>query len=244
MVFTDFLELHGDGCFRDDPAIIAGMGKIDGKSVFLIGQEKGRTTKEKIYRNWGMAHPEGYRKSLRIMKLAEKFGRPVISLIDTTAAYPGIGAEERGQAQAIARNIKEMSRLRTPIIVIVIGEGGSGGAMGIGVGDFVGMQEYAYYSVISPEGCASILWKDSKKAEEAAKCLRISAQDLMDLGVIDEILPEPLGGAHRNPQDAAKALKKTILTHLDRFSSVSPDTLVKKRIEKFRSMGKYSTNPA
>jgi acetyl-CoA carboxylase carboxyl transferase subunit alpha len=244
MMLTDFLELHGDGCFRDDPAIIAGMGKIDGKPIFLIGQEKGRTTKEKIYRNWGMAHPEGYRKCLRVMKLAEKFGRPLVSLVDTTAAYPGIGAEERGQAQAIARNLKEMSRLRIPIIVVLIGEGGSGGAIGIGVGDFVAMQEYAYYSVISPEGCASILWKDSKRAEEAAKCLRISAKDLKEFGVIDEILPEPKGGAHRDPEESANTLKKTILKHLDHFSSVSPDTLVKKRIEKFRAMGKYSTNPA
>lgn len=239
LMITDFFELHGDGCFRDDPAIIAGIGKIDGKSIILIGQEKGRTTKEKIHHNWGMAHPEGYRKALRVMKLGEKFHKPIVTLIDTPGAYPGIGAEERGQAQSIAQNIRAMITLKTPIIVIIIGEGGSGGALGIGVGDIVLMQEYAFYSVISPEGCASILWKDAKKAEEAAKHLRPTAQDLMELGVIDGIIPEPKGGAHRNPEEAANILKQTLLTHLNHFSSIPIDTLAEKRIKKFESIGVY-----
>lgn len=240
LILTNFFELHGDGCFRDDPAIIAGMGQIDGKSIILIGHEKGRTTKDKIYRNWGMAHPEGYRKALRVMRLAEKFSKPSIILIDTPGAYPGIGAEERGVHLSIAQNIKAMCSLNTPIIVIIIGEGGSGGAIGIGVGDIVLMQEYAYYSVISPEGCASILWKDAKKTEEAAKSLHLTAQDLLELGVIDGIIPEPRGGAHRNQEEAAKILKQTILTHLNHLSSVPVDTLVKNRIKKFQSIGIYS----
>ncbi|MBI4723037.1 MAG: acetyl-CoA carboxylase carboxyltransferase subunit alpha [Candidatus Stahlbacteria bacterium] len=239
LILTDFIELNGDRCFRNDPSIIAGMGKIDGKSIVFIGQEKGRTTKEKIYRNFGMPHPEGYRKALRIMEMGEKFGKPIVALIDTPGAYPGIGAEERGQAQAIAKNIMAMCTLKTPIIVIVIGEGGSGGALGIGVGDIVLMQEYAFYSVISPEGCASILWKDSKKAEEAAKSLRLTTQDLLEFKVIDGIIPEPKGGAHRNFSEAANMLKQAILTQLNCFSSIELNTLVEKRIKKFQSMGMY-----
>lgn len=239
LMISDFFELHGDGYFRDDPTIIAGIGKIDGKSVVLIGQEKGRTTKEKIYRNWGMAHPEGYRKALRIMKLAEKFGKPIITLIDTPGAYPAIGAEERGIAQAIAQNIKAMCSLKTIIITVIIGEGGSGGAIGIGVGDVILMQEYAYYSVISPEGCASILWKDGKNVEEAAKFLRLTSQDLKEIGIVDEIVSEPRGGAHRNHEEAARILKQLILTHLNHLSSVHTDVLVEMRAKKFQSMGVY-----
>ncbi|MCK4352545.1 acetyl-CoA carboxylase carboxyltransferase subunit alpha [candidate division WOR-3 bacterium] len=239
LMFTDFLELHGDGCFRDDPAMIAGIGKIDGKSVVLVGHEKGRKTKDKLYRNFGMAHPEGYRKALRVMKIGEKFGKPIISLIDTPGAYPGIGAEERGQAQAIAQNIKAMSTLRVPIIVIVTGEGGSGGALGIGVGDIVLVQEYAFYSVISPEGCASILWRDAKKAPDAAEALHITAQDLLKLKVIDGIIKEPEGGAHRDYEKSASILKQTILENLNHLSSIPPDALIEKRLNKFESMGIY-----
>jgi acetyl-CoA carboxylase carboxyl transferase subunit alpha len=239
LIITDFFELHGDGCFSDDPAVITGIGKIEDKSIVFIGQEKGRTTKDKIYRNFGMLHPEGYRKALRVMKLGEKFAKPIVVLIDTPGAYPGIGAEERGQAQAIARNIKEMSTLRTPIIVIVIGEGGSGGALGVGVGDVILMQEHAFYSVISPEGCASILWRDANKAEKAASSLRLTAQDLFELKIIDEIIPEPLGGAHRDPERAAFLLKQVIIKHLNHISSVPLDELVRKRIEKFENMGVY-----
>ncbi|MDI6840866.1 MAG: acetyl-CoA carboxylase carboxyltransferase subunit alpha [bacterium] len=241
LMVNEFLELHGDGCFRDDPAIVAGIGKLDGKSVVIVGHEKGRTTKDKLYRNFGMAHPEGYRKALRVMKLGEKFGKPIVSLIDTPGAYPGIGAEERGQAQAIAQNIKAMSTIRVPIIVIITGEGGSGGALGIGVGDIVLMQEYAFYSVISPEGCASILWRDAKKAPEAAEALHITAQDLLELKVIDGIVKEPEGGVHRNPEQSAAILKQTILDNLNHLSSMPIEILVKNRIEKFKSMGVYST---
>ncbi|MDD2890807.1 MAG: acetyl-CoA carboxylase carboxyltransferase subunit alpha [bacterium] len=240
LMFSEFFELHGDGCFRDDPAIIAGMGKIDNKPVVLIGHEKGRSTKERMYRNFGMANPEGYRKAMRVMKLGEKFKRPVISLIDTAGAYPGIGAEERGQAQAIAYNLREMSALKVPIIAIVTGEGGSGGALGIAVADVVLMQEYAFYSVISPEGCASILWRDANKSAEAAKALRITAKDLLELGVIDEIVPEPTGGAHCNPEETAKTLKRTILEKLEPLLSTPPEILVKNRVKKFKAMGIYA----
>lgn len=241
LMLPDFLELHGDGCFRDDPAIIAGIGEIDGKSIVLVAHEKGRTTKEKLYRNFGMAHPEGYRKALRIMRLGEKFGKPIISLIDTPGAYPGIGAEERGQAQAIAQNIKAMCTLRVPIIVIITGEGGSGGALGIGVGDRVLMQEYAFYSVISPEGCASILWHDAKKAPEASEALKLTAPYLLKLKVIDDIIPEPEGGAHRDYKKSAEFLKQAILQNLNHLSDIAPDILIKERVKKFESMGVYKS---
>ncbi|OYD16069.1 acetyl-CoA carboxylase carboxyl transferase subunit alpha [candidate division WOR-3 bacterium JGI_Cruoil_03_44_89] len=236
-ITENFLEIHGDGCFRDDPAIICGLARIKGKSVVLIGQEKGRTTKEKIKRNFGMAHPEGYRKALKVARLAARFGKPLVCLVDTTGAYPGIGAEERGQAQAIAVNIKEFAHLPTPIIVVITGEGGSGGALGIGVGDVIAIMQYAYYSVISPEGCASILWRDASKAPEAAEALKVTAQDLIELGVVDKVIPEPSGGAHRNPNEAASILRDFILGEIDRLSGIPVEELVKKRIEKFQGMG-------
>lgn len=233
----DFFEIHGDGCFRDDPAIICGLASIKGKAVVLIGQEKGRSTKEKIKRNFGMVHPEGYRKALKVARFAAKFEKPIVSLVDTPGAYPGIGAEERGQAQAIAVNIREFAYLPTPMIIIITGEGGSGGALGIGIGDVVVIMQYAYYSVISPEGCASILWRDASKAPEAAEALKITAQDLIELGVVDKIIPEPSGGAHRNPEEAAYILRDFILDEVDRLSKIPVKELVKRRIEKFQSMG-------
>ncbi len=239
LIFSDFFELHGDRCFRDDPAIITGIGKINGKSVVLIGNEKGRRTRERIYRNFGMAHPEGYRKALRIMRFGEKFGKPIIIFIDTAAAYPGVGAEERGQAQAIAQNIKAMSTLKVPILVMITGEGGSGGAIGIGVGDIILIQEYAFYSVIPPEACASILWRDVNRAPEAAESLKLTPKNLLKFKVIDEIIKEPNGGAHRDHQKAASILKEAILKHLNHLSSISPNVLVEKRIEKFASIGVY-----
>lgn len=239
LIMDEFFETHGDGVFRDDTAIIAGIGKIGDKSVVLIGHEKGRTTKEKLRRNFGMAHPDGYRKAIRIMKLGARFAKPIVCLIDTPGAYPGIGAEERGQAQAIAYNIREMSTLPVPVIIIIIGEGGSGGALGIGVGDKIAVMEYAFYSVISPEGCASILWRDSAKAPEAAESLKITSDELLKLGVIDKIIKEPPGGAHRDHKKAGEILKKEILETLDELSKIEPNELVKKRIEKFGKMGVY-----
>jgi len=236
-ITDDFFEIHGDGCFKDDPAIICGLARIKGKSILLMGQEKGRTTKEKIKRNFGMAHPEGYRKVLKAARFAAKFGKPIVSLVDTPGAYPGIGAEERGQAQAIAINIREFAHLPTAIVVIITGEGGSGGALGIGVGDVVAIMQYAYYSVISPEGCASILWRDASKAPDAAEALKITAQDLFELGVVDKIIPEPSGGAHRDPEKAASILKDFILDEIDRLSEIPVEELVKRRIEKFQGMG-------
>lgn len=236
-ITDDFFEIHGDGCFRDDPAIICGLARIKGKAVVLIGQEKGRSTKEKIKRNFGMVHPEGYRKALKVARFAAKFEKPIVSLVDTPGAYPGIGAEERGQAQAIAVNIREFAYLPTPMIIIITGEGGSGGALGIGIGDVVVIMQYAYYSVISPEGCASILWRDASKAPEAAEALKITAQDLIELGVVDKIIPEPSGGAHRNPEEAAYILRDFILDEVDRLSKIPVKELVKRRIEKFQSMG-------
>ncbi len=236
-ITDDFFEIHGDGCFRDDPAIICGLASIKGKTVVLIGQEKGRSTKEKIKRNFGMVHPEGYRKALKVARFAAKFEKPIVSLVDTPGAYPGIGAEERGQAQAIAVNIREFAYLPTPMIIIITGEGGSGGALGIGIGDVVVIMQYAYYSVISPEGCASILWRDASKAPEAAEALKITAQDLIELGVVDKIIPEPSGGAHRNPEEAAYILRDFILDEVDRLSKIPVKELVKRRIEKFQSMG-------
>lgn len=236
-ITEDFFEIHGDGCFRDDPGLICGLARIEKRSLILMGHEKGRTTKERIKRNFGMAHPEGYRKALRVAKLAAKFEKPIVSLVDTPGAYPGIGAEERGQAQAIAINIREFACLPIPIIVIIIGEGGSGGALGIGVGDTVAIMQYAYYSVISPEGCASILWKDPSKADEAAEALKITAQDLLELGVVDKIIPEPPGGAHRDPKSAASTIKDFILKEIDRLSKIPTQELLLSRMEKFQNMG-------
>ncbi|MGQ9618966.1 MAG: acetyl-CoA carboxylase carboxyltransferase subunit alpha [Candidatus Aminicenantia bacterium] len=239
LIFEDFVEIHGDRRFADDKAIIAGLAFYKKNSLVVIGHQKGRTTREKIERNFGMANPEGYRKALRVMKLGEKFGLPVISFVDTPGAYPGIGAEERGQAEAIAYNLREMARLKVPIIVIIIGEGGSGGALGIGVGDRVYMLEYSIYSVISPEGCAAILWKNQSAVEESAKNLKLTAKDLIALGVIDEIIPEPVGGAHSNYEETAFSISKYIEKGLKELKKLSPEVLVKRRIEKFRKMGVF-----
>ena len=232
-----FTELHGDRHFSDDHAIVGGIARIEDISFMLIGHQKGRDTKKKIYRNFGMSNPEGYRKALRLMKLAEKFNKPVITLIDTPGAYPGLGAEERGQAEAIARNLFEMAHLKVPIVCIVIGEGASGGALGIGVGDKILMMENCWYSVISPEGCAAILWRDRANAPQAAEAMKITADDLLELDIIDEIIPEPDGGAHRNYDAAAEYLKKYIIKYLRELSKLSPDKLVENRIDKFSKIG-------
>jgi acetyl-CoA carboxylase carboxyl transferase subunit alpha len=237
LVFTDFVELHGDRLFRDDPAIVGGWARLDGATVMVIGHQKGRDTKENLHRNFGMAHPEGYRKALRLMRLAEKFRAPVITLVDTPGAYPGLGAEERGQAEAIARNLIEMAALATPIITAVIGEGGSGGALAIGVADRVLMLENSVYSVISPEGCAAILWKDASQRERAAEALKITAQDLLGLGVIDEIVPEPPGGAHSDPEATAQRLGDALKRHLGELRRLRPEKLLRRREEKYLSMG-------
>jgi acetyl-CoA carboxylase carboxyl transferase subunit alpha len=237
MLMTDFLEIHGDRSFSDDKAMVCGFAKIDNQKVVVIGQQKGRDTKENLKRNFGCAHPEGYRKALRLMQLAEKFNLPLVIFIDTPGAYPGIGAEERGQAQAIAFNLREMINIATPIVATVIGEGGSGGALGIGVADRLLVLENAYYSVISPEGCAAILWKNGAKAAAAAEVLKLTAQDLLKLGVIDEIIPEPLGGAHRNPQETSQTLKAAILKNLKELKSLSKEALLKARYKKFRDIG-------
>jgi acetyl-CoA carboxylase carboxyl transferase subunit alpha len=234
------VELHGDRLFRDDPAIVGGWARLDGQPVMVIGHQKGRDTKENLRRNFGMAHPEGYRKALRLMKLAEKFHAPVVTLVDTPGAYPGIGAEERGQAEAIARNLLEMAGLRTPILVVIIGEGGSGGALGLGLGDRVMMLENAVYSVISPEGCAAILWKDASQRERAAEALRITAPDLLELGVIDEIVPEPAGGAHADPDAAAEELGAALRRQLLQLRRLKLVKLLKRREEKYLSMGALS----
>src|SRR5213078_3607636 len=239
-VFTDFVELHGDRLFRDDPAIIGGWARLDGMSVMVIGHQKGRDTKENLHRNFGMAHPEGYRKALRLMALAEKFGAPVITLVDTPGAYPGLGAEERGQAEAIARNLVEMTTLRTPIVTAVIGEGGSGGALAVGLADRVLMFENSVYSVISPEGCAAILWKDATQRERAAEALKITAEDLLELAVIDEIIPEPPGGAHADPDAAAGALGDALRRHVRLLRKTKMEKLLKRREEKYLSMGALS----
>jgi len=239
LMMTDFVELHGDRYFADDPAIVGGPAKLDGMPVMVIGHQKGRTTKENLHRNFGMPNPEGYRKALRLMKLAAKFGLPVISLIDTPGAYPGIEAEERGQAEAIARNLYEMSHLAVPIVVVVIGEGGSGGALGIGIGDVILMMENAWYSVIAPESCSAILWRSKEKKEQSAESLRLTASDLKELGIIDVIVPEPPGGAHRDHKRAAEMLKSHIVESLSGLKDVPPDKLVEARIEKFSRMGIY-----
>jgi len=239
LIFSDFMELHGDRLFGDDPAIIAGLAKIDNNPVMIIAQEKGRNTKDKLFRNFGTAHPEGYRKSLRIMKMAAKFGLPIIIFIDTPGAFPGISAEERGQAGAIAVNLRDMMHLDVPVVPIIIGEGGSGGALGIGIGDKIIMLEHAYYSVISPEGCSAILWKTQEKAADAAKALKMNVTDLLKFGIIDEALEEPLGGAHRDPDLMAKTMKKSILNSLEELKHFSSKDLLNKRYEKFRQIGVY-----
>jgi len=232
-----FIELHGDRAYGDDPAIVAGFAEIDHEPMVIIGHQKGRTTKEKLHRNFGSPHPEGYRKALRLMKLGAKFNRPIICLIDTPGAYPGIGAEERGQAEAIAKNLFEMSHLPVPILVIVIGEGASGGALGIGVGDRLLMMENTWYSVISPEGCAAILWRDSAKANLAAEAMKVTSNDLLEMKILDAIIQEPPGGAHRNADQAAENLKETILSELKNLKQIPIDELIQNRIEKYGKMG-------
>ena len=240
MMLDENIEIHGDRHFSDDPAVVCIIGKIEKIRAVFIGQQKGRNTKENIFRNFGMMRPEGYRKALRAMKLAEKFNLPVITLIDTPGAYPGLGAEERGQGEAIAKNIYEMSKLKVPIISIVIGEGASGGALGIGVCDKMLMFENTWYSVISPEGCASILWRDASKAPEAAESMKVSAQDLVEMGICDRIINEPLGGAHRNPKQAAQFLKETILAEIDNFKDMDGNSFLESRIERYNKMGAYT----
>lgn len=238
-IFTDWIELHGDRRFADDPAVVCGLAHFENIPVAVIGQQKGKDTRENLRRNFGMMHPEGYRKALRIMKLADKFSFPIIVFIDTPGAYPGIGAEERGQAEAIAYNIKEMFTLQVPIIVVIIGEGASGGALGVGLGDVVLMMENAWYCVISPEGCASILWRDRAMAPQSAEALKLTAKDLLELKVIDEIIPEPLGGAHRDPETAYQNVYKALRTHLQRLMQKSVEQIIKERFEKYRQMGVF-----
>jgi acetyl-CoA carboxylase carboxyl transferase subunit alpha len=240
-IFTDFSEIHGDRGFSDDPAIIGGMARFHGEEVMVIGQQKGRDTKQKVYRNFGMPNPEGYRKALRLMRIAEKFGRPIITFVDTPGAYPGLGAEERGQAEAIARNLREMARMRVPFIVVVTGEGGSGGALALAVGDRVLMLENAIYSVISPEGCASIMWRDAGKRELAAEALKITAPDLIEMGLIDEIVPEPDGGAQNDYDGAAALLDSPLGKNLAGLKKQPIQELLDARYEKFRRMGQFYT---
>lgn len=242
LIAVDFIELHGDRLFGDDKAIIGGFASIEPYKVMVIGQQKGRDLKENIMRNFGCAHPEGFRKSMRLMRLAARFNLPIVIFIDTPGAYPGIGAEERGQAQAIAENLRDMAKIGVPIVVVVIGEGGSGGALGIGVGDRVCILENAYYSVISPEGCAAILWKDSARAPQAAEALKLTSEDLLNADLVDEVIPEPLGGAHNNPEEAAQNIRQTILKYLKELSSVPKDKLLDLRYEKFRKVGRIDIN--
>jgi acetyl-CoA carboxylase carboxyl transferase subunit alpha len=240
MMTTDFLELHGDRQFADDLAFVAGFAKLNGTQIMIMGHQKGRDTKENVLRNFGCAHPEGYRKAMRLMQLAEKFHLPVVVLIDTPGAYPGVGAEERGQAQAIASNLRDMAGLKTPIIATIIGEGGSGGALGVGVADRVCILQHAYYSVISPEGCASILWRNSVKAPEAAEALKITGEHLLKFGIVEEVIPEPPGGAHKDPEKVAANLRTAILKHLEELSSLSTAELIEQRYKKFRKIGEFS----
>jgi acetyl-CoA carboxylase carboxyl transferase subunit alpha len=236
-IFTDWFEVHGDRNFRDDPAIVCGFARFEGKPCCVIGHQKGRDTKEKVYRNFGMPNPEGYRKALRVMQMAEQFGLPIFTFVDTPGAFPGIGAEERGQAEAIARNLREMAALTVPVIVTVTGEGGSGGALAIAVGNRVLMMEYSVYAVISPEGCAAILWSDGTKGPQAAEALKLTATDILALGcVIDDIIPEPIGGAHNDHPLAAASVKKYLKKHLDELQKLSPEELVEQRYQKFRAM--------
>jgi acetyl-CoA carboxylase carboxyl transferase subunit alpha len=238
-LFTDFHEIHGDRSFADDPAIVCGMAFFEGRPVMLVGEQKGRDTKQKLHRNFGMPKPEGYRKAIRVMQIAAKFERPIITFLDTPGAYPGIDAEERGQAEAIARNLREMARLRTPVISLVIGEGGSGGALALGVANQVFMMENAVYSVISPESCAAIIWRDSAKAELAATALRLTAEDLLSFGLIDAIIPEPAGGAQEDPGAAAELLRVSLRTALEELGRLSQDDLVQQRYMKYRRMGNF-----
>jgi acetyl-CoA carboxylase carboxyl transferase subunit alpha len=240
-IFTDFIELHGDRLYGDDPAIGGGIAKFNGRPVTVIGHERGTDTKDKIARNFGLPHPEGYRKALRLMQQANKFGRPIICFIDTQGAHPGVEAEERGQSEAIARNLREMAGFTVPIICVVTGEGGSGGALGIGVGNRLLMLEHAYYSVISPEGAAAILWRDSAKAQEAAEALKITAGDLKELGVIDEIIPEPKGGAHKDPMLQSNYIKQALNEHLQSLLQLTPDELLEDRYKKYAGMGEFTS---
>jgi acetyl-CoA carboxylase carboxyl transferase subunit alpha len=240
LMTTNFIELHGDRHYRDDKAIVGGFAQLDDYKVMMIGHQKGRDTKSNVYRNFGMSNPEGYRKALRLMKLAEKFNKPVITMLDTPGAYPGLEAEERGQAEAIARNLFEMSRLRVPIVVCIIGEGASGGALGIGVGDRILMLENCWYSVISPESCSSILWRSWDYKEQAAEALKLTATDLLEQKIIDRIIPEPLGGAHKNHKLAAENLKTALIEELNELVKIKKDKLVQSRIDKFGSMGPYT----
>jgi acetyl-CoA carboxylase carboxyl transferase subunit alpha len=238
-IFTDWSEIHGDRGYGDDPAIVCGMARFHGDEVMIIGHQKARDTKQKVYRNFGMPNPEGYRKALRVMHIAQKFARPVFTLVDTPGAYPGLGAEERGQAEAIARNLREMARLRVPIIATITGEGGSGGALAIAVADRVLMMENTIYSVISPEGCASIMWRDATKKDLAAEALKITAKDMAELGCIDAIIPEPEGGAHNNHEGAAQYLDQALQQHYAELKHIPPEELVKQRYDKFRKMARF-----
>jgi acetyl-CoA carboxylase carboxyl transferase subunit alpha len=237
LLTEDFVELHGDRLFGDDHAIVGGLARLEGRAIVVMGHQKGRDTPDKLHRNFGMPHPEGYRKALRLMQLAERFRKPIVTLIDTPGAYPGVGAEERGQAEAIARNLREMARLETPIVAVVTGEGGSGGALALAVADRVLMLEHAVYSVISPEGCAAILWEDASRAKDAAEVLRITAPDLLKLGVIDGVIPEPPGGAHRNWPAAARTIQRVLTDALAELVPLSPGELMRQRYAKFRRMG-------
>ena len=239
-LFEDFVELHGDRAFGDDPAIIAGFATFDGRTVCVVGQQKGRTTKDKLHRNFGMAHPEGYRKACRVMELADRFRRPVLTFIDTPGAYPGLGAEERGQSEAIGQSLLVMSRLRVPVVATVLGEGGSGGALALGVANRVLMQQYATYSVITPEGCASILWRDGARAPDAAEQLKLLAEDVAALGVVDGVIEEPPGGAHRDYDDAAQRLGSSLREQLGALEKLGEDALIEDRYRKFRAMGVFS----
>jgi acetyl-CoA carboxylase carboxyl transferase subunit alpha len=241
-VFTDFTELHGDRHYADDKAVVGGVAWLDGDPVMVVGHQKGRTLQDSMARNFGMPHPEGYRKALRLMRTAARFGMPVLTFIDTAGAYPGIGAEERGQATAIAENLREMAALPVPIVCCVIGEGGSGGALAVGVGDRLLMMENAWYSVISPEGCASILYRDAAKAPEAAQALKITASDLNALGLVDEVVPEPLGGAHRDPAEAALHVKSAFLKHLRELQGLAPEALLEARYRKYRAIGQFESS--
>ena len=242
-LLTDFHEIHGDRSFADDPAIVCGMALFEGRPVMVVGEQKGRDTKQKLHRNFGMPKPEGYRKAIRVMQIAAKFGRPIVTFLDTPGAYPGIDAEERGQAEAIARNLREMARLRTPVISLVIGEGGSGGALALGVGNQVFMMENAVYSVISPESCAAIIWRDSAKAELAAAALRLTAEDLLNFGLIDGIIPEPAGGAQEDPGAAAEMVRRKLRDALEELGRLSPNELVQQRYMKYRRMGNFFAAP-
>ncbi|MBN1902575.1 acetyl-CoA carboxylase carboxyltransferase subunit alpha [Candidatus Sumerlaeota bacterium] len=241
-IFTEWTEIHGDRCFADDMAVVTGFGNIGNQSVTVIGQQKGKDTKENLARNFGMMHPEGYRKAMRVMRIGERFNLPIIIFIDTPGAYPGIGAEERGQAEAIARNIRDMFTLSVPILIIIIGEGASGGALGIGVGDYILMMENAWYCVISPEGCASILWRDRAMAARSAEALKLTPPDLLKLGVIDEIVPEPLGGAHRDPVSSFQTVRSALEKRLQELVKIPGDVLIERRAQKYRKMGVFLEN--